>query len=44
MCGSFEADAMIDTVRRLDQELVQIRNSAISTILKPLPGETVIIF
>jgi hypothetical protein len=32
---------MIETVKHLDLELNQIKASAISSILKPLPGETV---
>lgn len=41
MCGSFESEAMIDSIRLLDKELIDIKQAAASSSLKPLPGETV---
>lgn len=43
MCGSFESDAMIDSIKLLDKELIEVKQAAASSTLKPLPGETVII-
>lgn len=42
VCGSFDVDAMIESIKSLDKELIDLRNAAASTgMLKPLPGETV---
>jgi hypothetical protein len=42
VCGSFESDAMIDSIKMLDKELIEVKQAALSSTLKPLPGETVI--
>jgi hypothetical protein len=41
VCGSFESDAMIDSIKLLDKELIEVKQAAASSTLKPLPGETV---
>lgn len=40
VCGSFESDAMIESIRQLDQELIEIKQAVLNSTLKPLPGET----
>ncbi len=39
VCGSFESDAMIESIRMLDQDLVDIKKAVQVNTLKPLPGE-----
>jgi hypothetical protein len=41
VCGSFEAEAMIDSIKQLDRELSEVKKAALSNTLKPLPGESV---
>lgn len=43
VCGSFESETMIESIKQLDKELIEIKKAAVSASLKPLPGETVII-
>ena len=40
----FDSEDMIESIKLLDQELIEIKNAAAAATLKPLPGETVIIF
>ena len=40
VCGAFEADGMIESIRGIDKELVEVRSAALSGSLKPLPGES----
>lgn len=40
VCGSFEAEAMIDSVKLIDKELVEVKSAALANNLKPLPGES----
>lgn len=35
---------MIDSIKLLDKELIEIKQAAASSTLKPLPGETVLSF
>ena len=44
VCGSFESEAMIESIKILDNELIDIKNAAFSSNLKPLPGENVAFF
>ena len=44
VCGSFEADAMIESIRDLDNQLLEVKNAALASTLRPLPGETVSLF
>jgi hypothetical protein len=44
VCGSFESEAMIESIKILDNELIDIKNAALSSSLKPLPGENVTFF
>lgn len=40
VCGSFEAEAMIDSIQLLDKELLELKNAILNGInVKPLPGE-----
>ncbi len=40
VCGSFEAEAMIESIHMLDHELSEVRKAALITgTLRPLPGE-----
>ena len=41
VCGSFEAEAMVESIRALDNELVDVKNAALACTLRPLPGEIV---
>jgi hypothetical protein len=41
ICGSFDSDAMVESIKSLDQELIALKNALTMTTLKPLPGETV---
>ncbi len=41
ICGSFEADGMIESIKILDNELSEIKKAAQLFSLKPLPGESV---
>ena len=41
VCGSFESESMIDSIKMLDNELIEIKQAAAAATLKPLPGETV---
>lgn len=40
VCGSFEADAMIESIKQIDKELIEVRKAALAATLRPLPGES----
>jgi talin len=40
VCGSFEAEAMNESIKLIDKELIEVKSAALLGNLKPLPGES----